>query len=169
MSSAAPTHLRVFPPSLSLSESLPSQLSSLLQEHLSKNSVLDHFELFELNLINQFNLNSYELCHRVGLDQEQTCVMVNILFEVLANGNPSYGEGNGRDKTKEKDWDLLRRRVGENPCVTGEQLRKLLKEFSDFYFRNFLVFNYALNNPERPPREKVTVIIDEPSYCPPLS
>lgn len=47
---------------------------------------------------------------------------------------------------------MLQKRVSENPCVTEEQLKKLVKDFGDFYFRNFLIFNYALNNPERPPR-----------------
>jgi hypothetical protein len=65
--------------------------------------------LFELNLIDSFNLSNCELCRRVGLSDEQTSVMMNIFFEVLSNGNKSYGDGAG--KTKERDWQLLKVRL----------------------------------------------------------
>jgi hypothetical protein len=45
----------------------------------------------------------------VGLSDEQTSVMMNIFFEVLSNGNKSYGDGAG--KTKERDWQLLKVRL----------------------------------------------------------
>jgi hypothetical protein len=46
------------------------------------------------------------MCQKLGLNSRQSCVLVNILFEVLRNGNPSYGVTTVT-KSLENDYQLL--------------------------------------------------------------
>lgn len=154
-------------PETIFAEDLSQQVEKHLRAYLEEAGVLNNFELFELNLIREFVVWCCELCQRVGLSRQQRHLIVNVLFEVLRHNNASYG-GECHPKTLDSDYELLQKLLIDNPCLNRGQLQRLLSEFSDFYFRNFLVFNYSMNNPKRPPRKIVQVVIDQPIEVPPL-
>lgn len=93
---------------------------------------------------------------------------MNLLFDILKHHNSSFGEAGS--KSVDDDFEWLRKNMTERKInIDGDRLKKLLHEFSNFYFRNFVVFKYALSNPSKPSRHITNMVVDRPMWVPPLA
>lgn len=174
--------------------------SDFMGRYFKKNNLSENFESIEVNILAEFHLyNLIFAKEELSLDDYRTTVLLNLLWEILMNGNSNYNKTQNNDVNsphqspklkkssilfKEKnlvgDYEFFKERLMQHtvemdikkPCIkifNANQAKIILQFVNDGFFSHYRLYENIFNNKQKSEEILISVFIDVPLNIPALS